>query len=156
MKKPKKPVKPPQVIPPDARGASESLIVRKEVKTAISFAGPIPPPNLLAQYNEIIPNGADRILAMAERQSSHREAMESAVVRGNLAAQQRGTIFAFIIAMTAILGGIWLIYIGKSTSGLVAIIGPLVSLATAFIVSKYEQRKERETKAVALATRRKQ
>lgn len=42
------------------------------VKQQISFSGPIPHPDLLAQYDQIIPNGADRILLMAEAQSRHR------------------------------------------------------------------------------------
>lgn len=30
-------------------------------------SGPLPPPSDLAQYNDIISNGADRIMAMAEK-----------------------------------------------------------------------------------------
>ena len=41
-----------------------------------AFSGPIPPPDLLEKYNNIIPNGADRILAMAEQQQAHRQFME--------------------------------------------------------------------------------
>ncbi len=33
------------------------------------FQGPLPPPELLEAYNKIIPNGAERIVAMAEKQS---------------------------------------------------------------------------------------
>ena len=150
--------KPPtkqQVLPPASK-REDSNPPLTQIKTQISaFSGPLPPPNLLAQYNEIIPNGAERILAMAERQSAHRESLESAVVKGNLASQKLGSWFAFVIAMTAILVGGYLIYLGMNVSGLVAIISALVSLAGAFIYSKYDQRKERERKATALETRRK-
>ena len=44
------------------------------------WAGPIPPPELLAEYDQVIPNGAERILSMAEKQSDHRMRMEAAEV----------------------------------------------------------------------------
>jgi uncharacterized membrane protein len=152
--KPKRP-KQQQVLPP-APKQDENTQTITQIKAQISsFSGPLPPPNILAQYNEIIPNGADRILAMAERQSAHRESMESQVVKENLAAQRRGSWFAFILALSAILGGVILIYFGKNASGLAAIITALASLAGVFFYSKYEQRKERVQKATALEARRK-
>lgn len=45
-----------------------------------SYVGPLPPPGMLIQYNEAVPGAAERILAMAERQSAHRESMETVVV----------------------------------------------------------------------------
>lgn len=50
-----------------------------------SYAGPLPPPGMLVQYNEAVPDAADRIIAMAERQSAHREQLETAVVNANVA-----------------------------------------------------------------------
>jgi len=121
---------------------------------AASFSGPLPLPSLLAQYNEIIPNGAERIMAMAERQSAHRERLEARVVDGNVANQTRGSYFAFILAFTAILGGFFLIHEGRSAQGLAAIITSVVGLVSVFIYAKSEQRKERLEKASALENRR--
>ena len=121
---------------------------------AASFSGPLPLPGLIAQYNEIIPNGAERIMAMAERQSAHRERLEARVVDGNVANQTRGSYFAFILALVAIGGGFFLIHEGRSAQGLAAIITSVVALASVFFYSKVEQRKERTEKATALQTRR--
>ena len=119
-----------------------------------SFSGPIPPPALLEKYNELIPNGAERILAMAEKQSTHREYLEKRVVDGNVSNQTRGSYFGFIISLVAILSGVWLIAHGKSTEGLVAIITSLGGLVSVFFYSKYQQKKEREEKSAALQERR--
>ncbi len=108
---------------------------------------------MLLQYNEAIPGGAERILAMAERQSAHREDMETTVVTANVQSQARGSWFGFIIAMTAILGGIYLIKIGQSPQGLVTIIGSLVALTTVFIWGKKKTTKELKDKSQALAKR---
>ncbi len=136
--------------PPQSRDKSELLIQSRST----TFSGPLPPPVILAQYNEIIPNGALRILAMAERQSVHREQIEARVVNGNVASQTRGSYFAFVLALISIIGGLFLIYTGKNTQGLVAIIGSLAALASVFVYSKYEQRKERERKFDALQSRK--
>jgi len=105
-------------------------------------------------YNDVVANGAERILAMAERQSAHRESMETQVVKANLALQRQGSWFAFILAFLTIGGGIFLIYLGKDGYGLAAIIAALTSLAGVFFFSKREQRKERIEKATALEARR--
>ena len=90
---------------------------------------------------------------MAERQSQHRETMEAAVVHSNILSQKRGSWFGFIIAMTAILGGIYLIKLGLHTEGLSAIIGSLVALAAVFIYGKKKEGEELRQKADALARR---
>jgi uncharacterized membrane protein len=48
------------------------------------WSGPLPPPGDLAAFNNAFPGCAERIVAMAERQSLHRQAMESSVVRHNM------------------------------------------------------------------------
>jgi uncharacterized membrane protein len=93
-------------------------------------------------------------MAMAERQSTHREHLERSVVEGNVQAQKLGSVFGFIVAMTAVVGGIYLISIGKSTAGLVAVIASLASLVGVFIYGKYQQAKERSQKAQTLDARR--
>jgi uncharacterized membrane protein len=118
-----------------------------------SYTGPIPPPGMLIKYNEAFPGAAERILAMAERQSSHREELETTVVTSGAKNQTRGSWFAFIIAMTAILSGVYLIRLGKDTEGLSAIIASLVALAGVFVYGKKKESKELKEKSRALAKR---
>lgn len=119
-----------------------------------SFSGPIPPPNLLAEYNSVIPNGAERIMVMAERQSAHRERLEARVIDGNVASQTRGAYFAFIISLVAITGGIGLIYLGRGVDGLAVIIASITGLAGTFIYTKQQQSRELRAKSDALQTRK--
>jgi len=46
--------------------------------TQETYQGPIPPPSLLQEYDAVVPGSAERILAMAERQSAHRDKILSA------------------------------------------------------------------------------
>jgi uncharacterized membrane protein len=118
-----------------------------------SYTGPIPPPGMLVKYNEAVPGAADRILVMAERQSVHREAIESKVVDAGIKSQARGSWFGFIVSMTAVVGGIYLIKLGKSSEGLTAIIGSLAALAGVFVYGKRKESKELKEKSDALAKR---
>ena len=128
----------------DTRGTQTPA---RRISASISaFQGPLPPPEVLEQYSRIVPNGADRIVAMAESQMRHRQSLESAVVNGNITAQRRGQGMGFILGLVAILGGIGLIAFDKDASGLSAIITAFVALAGVFIYGRVEQRRERERK----------
>jgi uncharacterized membrane protein len=137
-------------IPPPSDATSIATVTHQSV----AFSGPLPHPALLARYNEVIPNGAERIMAMAERQSIHRESLEAQVVAGNVASQARGSHYAFIICIVTIVGGFVLTGMGISVIGVSAIIGSLATLAGVFIISKREQTKERVQKQDSLLSRK--
>lgn len=117
---------------------------------AAHFSGPIPPPEILVKYNDALPGAAERIVAMAESQLKHRQGLENKVIESNCKAQRTGPIYGFIVCMTAILGGVYLIHSGKSAEGLTAIITSLASLAGVFIFGKIKQQKELRQKSESL------
>ena len=126
---------------------------RSEVVTqrmSQSFSGPIPPPALLEKYNEIIPNAAERILIMAEKQQEHRQELERKVIFSNAGSQKEGLYLGFVVAMTAIIGGIVLVAKGKEATGLTAVITALAALVGVFIYGKHEQKKDMKNKPKAL------
>jgi uncharacterized membrane protein len=116
-----------------------------QIKTA-TFQGPIPPPDFLRKYNEFIPNGAERILAMAENQSQHRQNLEKTVIEGDNRRADRGQIFGFIIALIALLGGFGLIAAGKDGFGIASVLGSLATLTGVFVYGSISRKKEREKK----------
>ena len=84
---------------------------------------------------------------MAEQQSAHRQNLERVVVESNAAVQKWGLVCAFVIALSAIVGGIWLSLKGMSGVGLVSIISALVALVGVFIYGKSAEHKELKTKS---------
>ena len=101
---------------------------------------------MLERYNQAVPNGADRIVTMAEGQLRHRQSLEAAVVHNNISSERRGQVFAFILGLVAILGGIALISFDKSAQGLAAIITAFVALAGVFVYGRWQQQRERAQK----------
>ena len=134
----------------EPQGKSEGGVVRHIQATVQGFSGPLPPPEALERYNQVLPGAAERILSMAESQHSHRQFLEKCVVTSNVKAQKRGTILGFMIAMVVVLGGMWLIHEGKSLTGFAVTLTALVSLVGVFVYAKREERKDLARKSEAL------
>jgi uncharacterized membrane protein len=112
----------------------------------MSFSGPLPHPALLQGYEKVFPGCAERIVKMAEEQSAHRRALEQARLAATNRTERLGQVFGFIIAMTAVLGGVYLAAIGKNALAVTSIIGALTTLLTVFVVGKRQQAQERREK----------
>jgi uncharacterized membrane protein len=98
----------------------------------------------LYNYNDAVPDGAERLLKMVENQSQHRIQMEERAVEGGLKNRDRGQIFAFIICVLALGWGIFLIHTNKNVSGLVIILGALGGIVSTFIIGSKGQKMKKE------------
>ncbi|MFN0049545.1 MAG: DUF2335 domain-containing protein [Cytophagales bacterium] len=104
-----------------------------------THVGPLPDPKTLSEYSLIIPNGAERIMQMAERQLDHRMKMENKVVGGQMLQSNIGQILAFLIGIAALLASTYCIVTGHEWAGSILGIGGLTSLVTAFIKGRSQQ-----------------
>lgn len=73
--------------------------------STMAFAGPLPHPEILARYEEVLPGAADRIISMAEKQAAHRMHLEKIVVEGDSRRAWWGQWIGGILALVAIGGG---------------------------------------------------
>src|SRR5208283_2804135 len=84
-----------EAIPEKEEREKMALVIRHTMRTS-SRSGPLPDPKELAAYNGIIPNGADRIMKMAEAQSNHRIQIETCVVTSQQKLEARGQSYGLI------------------------------------------------------------
>jgi uncharacterized membrane protein len=110
------------------------------------WQGPLPPPEKLKAFNDAFPGCAERIVAMTESQSKHRQEMEKAVVTGNLAMARRGQFIGGALAGLALLGGIGLIALGHDIQGFVLLVGEAVSFGYVWMTGRKKQQAELEDK----------
>ena len=110
------------------------------------YSGPLPPAAQLIQYNQAVPDAAERIIKMAEEQSTHRRTLEYKVVTSDGRRASWGLVFAFIIAMGALTSSFYLVMGGHDTAGAAMFGGTLLSVVSTFIYGSSQRRKERETK----------
>lgn len=109
--------------------------------------GPIPPPDVLAEYEKTHPGLAERIVAMAEAQSRHRQELEKASAKmvsddamASRLERRRGQVIGGIVVIIAISAavavGVW--GNGPWANAASAAIGgiPLVGLVLVFMTGK--------------------
>ena len=85
--------------------------------SAEQFDGPIPHPTILKEYNEAVPDAAERILAMAERDQAHAHEVDNRFNRHEIRKETLGMSMGFFLAILAIAAGTWLIAHDKSLEG---------------------------------------
>lgn len=103
------------------------------------FSGPLPPPEVFGKFEQILPGSADRILKMAEGQSSHRQFLEKKVVSGEQFRANVGLFLGFIIGMTVIIGGLLMIYLEKEWQGFALLVTGIGSLVGTFVIGKRQK-----------------
>ena len=96
------------------------------------------------QYNQAVPDFAERIIVMAEAQSKHRQELESKVIESDINNSKLGLHYGLIIGLAAVIGGTICILYGHEVGG--SIIGGtgLTGLVGVFVYGSRSRRKERE------------
>jgi uncharacterized membrane protein len=90
-----------------------------------SFSGPLPHPDILAGYNRVVPDAAERILCMAEKAQKHRHEVELDQHRRVEKLITRGQWLSFVTAIFVFSVGSFLVYLGKSVEGMTTMIATL-------------------------------
>jgi Predicted membrane protein len=91
--------KPPRV---KSNSKQESLSHTARQTIAVSheqWSGPLPPPEALARFNDIVPNGAERVFKMAEDEQAHRIASENTGLIASIAEAKRGQLLGASISI---------------------------------------------------------
>lgn len=99
-------------------------------------SGPLPDPEILAHYNQIVSGAAERILSMAERDAQHLQSVEKMRISAIFHERRLGQIFGFAIAVIALGSSVFLAYTGHDTPASVIGGATLVSLVSIFVVGR--------------------
>lgn len=123
------------------------MVMRMETTLEMTFSGPLPHPKILEGYEKILPGSAERIFAMAEKQSDHRQDLEKEVVKSNTIDSKLGIGSAFVIGLTGVIGGIIVILNGAALAGTFITGGSLAAIVTSFVYGTRSERAERVEKS---------
>ena len=105
------------------------------------YSGPIPSPEMLDAYNSVMPDGADRIMKMAEAQAEHRMKLESITVMSQNKQGERGQIFALISVLALVAAGIWAISCGQTGIAITIFGTTVLGMGGVFAYGKYAMRR---------------
>jgi uncharacterized membrane protein len=140
VKKKRKPIN--KNLPQAAKQTHQQ--VKSVQAKAVSFSGPLPPPEVLQNYNQITPGAADRIITMAEKQSQHRQEIEIKVITSDIKNARLGLHYGLIIGLASVVGGVVCIISGYEIGGTILGGSGLSSLVGVFVYGSRQKRKERE------------
>lgn len=125
-------------MPSGSNGQHHELVHAKSDGSRIElsgYRGTYPPPEVVRIFDERAEGGAERILAMAEKEQAHQHVIRKRSLTADISSRILGQILGFILGGVSICGSIWLIHDGHSIVGLAAMISGLAILASAFIRS---------------------
>ena len=125
-------------------GSPQPTGVAVQQQLSVSYSGPVPPPAILKQYNDLVPGSASQILEQARSQTEHRIALEKTVISSNIRRSNWGLVAGFVVAMTAICLGSFLVYLGHDAAGATIAGLATAGLVSAFIYGTTTQRQERK------------
>ena len=114
------------------------------------FSSPFLPPEILASYEQVVPGSAERFIALVERQTDHRIAVEKAITDGDNKRANNGVAAAFAIVMTAIVAGTVAACFGQPWAGGVIATTGIATIAGAFIYGTRTRASERKEKAAIM------
>jgi len=131
---------PDEPVAPSRLAEILAEVVTVEVR---KFQGPLPPPDVMLEYERAQPGLITLITDRAGKEQDFRHAMTRQVQDRedkklfHLALKTYlGQGLAFILAITAIGGGIWLLANGHKSEGLGTIITAVATLAVVFVTGK--------------------
>lgn len=118
------------------------LVVQETLVTR--FSGPLPHPDVLAEYGRLSPDLLERIVSRAESQADHRQTLEAIVVRGNTWMGKAGVIFGGTIGILGLLVIALAIYRDAPLEYLGGILAALATLAGLFLWSRRKKVRDAE------------
>lgn len=104
------------------------------------WSGPLPPPQALAAFNDVVPNGAERIMAAWESETAHRHKVESREQLTFAIDTILGKVFALIFVLAALAVCGYSAYVGAQWVAGIIGTGVIASVVWAFVkVNKHNK-----------------
>lgn len=141
-KKPK--TKKPRIFIPSL--SKRNLPSGQVTQVSVTRSAPLPPPSELGGYESILPGAAERIFALVENQSNHRQGLENKALSIEGRNSLLGIITGGFIGIVGLCVAGFCVYAGHDKAGMALGGGTLVSLVGPFIYGTRQRRIEREQK----------
>lgn len=127
-----------EVEPSEVPGEVERFIERnpetvaRMVAMQTRFSGPLPDPETLRQYGEVMPGLGERIVAMAEREQAHRHEVDRSLVN----VFSRGQWLGFALGLVSLVVGAYLSLRGHEGFGIAAFVGSVAVIAGSLLFGR--------------------
>lgn len=101
------------------------------------FIGPVPPPSLLREYEDLMPGLGNRLVELTEREQAHRHKQDKEHLEGNMSLSSRGQWMAFVIVMTILIAAFVFGLRGETVLAGALVTINMTAICSVFIWGKY-------------------
>lgn len=108
---------------------------------------------MLAKYNDVLENGAERIFAMVENQSAHRIEIEKKAIEADIGRGKSGLRAGIALMLIGVGFAAYLLYVEQIVAAATVISVVVAFIGGAFIYGTISQRQERKERVEILAGR---
>lgn len=126
----------------------ERMLDKPEIMELVvqhGFQGPVPPPGMLLQYNEVVPGLANRLVELTEKEQAHRHKW----MDGNLGLKsgmvKRGQWMAFTLSLLILLMAFFFANKGNTTFAGILVAVDLIGLASVFIAGRADGKEKKDS-----------
>lgn len=109
------------------------LEFREETHYRSLIVSPLPPRDVLGAYKDVQGDIPERILHLVEKQAEHRQKIESQTLDNGNRLETIGLIFGFLVVLSVVGVGIYLLAMGRPWSGSITIFGILAGVAKLYL-----------------------
>jgi uncharacterized membrane protein len=114
--------------------SNNNQVGHKQIEATFQhYQGPLPSPDILASFEQIVPGIAKSICNNFLEESQHRRAIEKDYMTNENRNSRLGVIFGFTLGMTGLVGGVIVAIYSNPASGAIIAGGSLASLVGVFV-----------------------
>jgi uncharacterized membrane protein len=122
-----------------------------QIREVMISSSPMPPPQMLRDYDEVVPGTAQRLLDAFISQEHHRQEMEKMALKSEITRGFLGLWLGFVVVLSAISAFVWISLALHQILASIGIFASIATLAGVFVYGSYSQKRERIEKARVLA-----
>lgn len=112
---------------------SQGAILRH---TQVQISGPLPPPQVLEEYNRISPGAADRIISMAENEQKFSHDTTHAAIQEERESARRGQNLGIVCVLSAFVTAIILAALQAYAAASILLGTTVAALAAVFVTGR--------------------
>lgn len=133
--------------PTNVGAKSKEVVILQHSETS----GPLPHPDLLRQYDQVVPGAAERIIRSFEKQGEHRQSMERDNLDANIKKSFWGLAAGWTLAVLFLAGGVVCILTGHDWAGGILATADIATVVSIFVYGEKARRSELSQKATSIS-----
>jgi len=126
-----------EMVPPQSRGQLVAVLSK-----VTAHRGPLPPPGMLAEYDQVLPGLAERIVRLPEKEQEHRHAMVDRALGREIKLKERGQLLGFVSLILLLLFAAYLVYAGDTKAAAAVASVTIVGVVGVFVTGRYLESKD--------------